>query len=255
MKNKLDTILENSERPLLMAHFVAGYPTVSDSLSVAEGLIAGGAHIIELQIPFSDPLADGPTIMVASEEAIRNGAHISDAFTLAEKLSVGGAPIVIMSYINPIFRYGIRLFVEAAQKAGVSGLIVPDAPFDTDEGKLLLEETKRCNIHLILVTSPGVSRERLEVLAPHATGFVYCTSRQGVTGADSKFATDLETYMNDMREIFKLPVGLGFGIKTREDVLDASKLADIVIAGSVFVETVKREGVGGVADAVRSLLN
>jgi len=254
MKNRLDTVCAAEKRPLLMAHFVAGYPTVAESLLVAESLVLGGADIIELQIPFSDPLADGPTIMAASQLALENGTQVADAFAIAQKLGASEAPVVMMSYANPIFRYGIREFVEAAKEAGVAGLIVPDVPFDTEEGKMLVAETKNHDIHLILVVSPGVSRERLVSLAPYTSGFVYCTSRQGITGADSKFALDLEKYLKDMREIFGLPIGLGFGVKTREDFQNAATMADIVIAGSVFVEAVKRGGVEGVLRSARSLV-
>lgn len=254
MQNKLDILLAEERRPLLMAHFIAGYPTVPDSTAVAEGLIAGGADIVELQIPFSDPLADGPTIMAASQEALTHGARIVDAFDVARKLQVyETVPVMLMCYANTIFQYGIQQFVESAKDVGISGLIVPDMPFDSEEGKMLLQETKRCGVHLILVVSPGVSRDRLEALAPYTSGFVYCTSRQGITGADSKFATDLTHYIETMKEIFKMPVGLGFGIKTHKDFSEAATLADIVIAGSVFVEVVQKVGVAGVAASVRSL--
>ncbi len=252
--NNLDTLLRSSKRPLFMAHCIAGYPSIEDSLEVARALVKGGADIIELQIPFSDPLADGPTIMAASEEAIRAGAQVSDAFVIAKTLSTSGTPVVVMSYANPIFRYGIREFVESAEKAGVAGLIVPDVPFDTKEGEILFAETKKRDIHLILVVSPGVSHKRLMSLAPYTSGFVYCTSRQGITGADSKFATDLEKYLKDMREIFGLPIGLGFGVKTREDFQNAATMADIVIAGSVFVEAVKQGGAEEVLRSAQSLV-
>lgn len=239
MKNKLDDILAKRTKPLFMAHALAGYPTVPDSLTVAEALLAGGADILELQIPFSDPLADGPTIMEACTVALERGAKVHDVFHIAEKLmEKTDAPILIMSYINPVFRYGIAAFVADAKRFGISGLIIPDAPFDSPEGLLLLEETQKHGLHLIAVISPGISGERLTVLAKNARGFVYCTSRQGITGVGT-FAQDLPTYLTHVRALFGIPIALGFGIKTREDFLAAATIADVVIAGSVFVDIIK----------------
>jgi tryptophan synthase alpha chain len=257
--NRIETLLQNKadKKPVLMAHFIAGYPTVEESLVVATALVDAGAGIIELQIPFSDPLADGPTIMEASQDALRCGAKVTDALSIARELAARtGVPLAVMSYLNPIFRFGIAEFVGEAKRAGADALIIPDAPFDSEEGQQLYEEANKNGINLILVISPGISRKRLNTLKPYATGFVYCTSRQGITGADSRFIVDLETYIEDARAIFGLPIGLGFGVKTRADFTTAARVADIVIAGSVFVEAVKlgKPIDSNVRNAVRTLL-
>ena len=247
--NKLDVLLTKAAglRPLFMAHGIAGYPNVGDSKKVLKALIEGGADIVELQIPFSDPLADGPTIMEASHEAIRKGIHVADVFSLSKQLTTEtDVPVVIMSYANPVFRYGIPQFVSDAASSGVSALIIPDVPFDSEEGQTLMRETEKQGLYFILVVSPGVSRQRLQTLQPFAKGFMYCTTRQGITGADSHFASDMAAYTKTIREIFSIPVALGFGIKTREDFLAASQVADIVIAGSVFVEILKKDGFSAV---------
>ena len=241
MTNKLVDLLETEvgRRPLYMCHLIAGYPSLKASEDVARGLIAGGADILEIQIPFSDPMADGPSISVASRDALEAGATVRSSLALAKKVSRGDVPVVIMSYLNPVFTYGIDAFVKDAASAGVSALIMPDAPLDSNEGEALCAAAKRNDLCMIPVISPGVPRERLQRLARDASGFVYCTSRQGITGANSRFVSDLQSYMKLVREELAMPLGLGFGIQTRADAKRAAALADIVIAGSVFVNAIK----------------
>jgi tryptophan synthase alpha subunit len=244
-----------SGKPLFMAHMIAGYPTISESVQVAKALVKGGADIIEVQIPFSDPMADGPTIAVASEEALKKGATVAKALDVVKKIAAFGKPVVVMSYINPVYRVDIAKFVGAIARAGASGIIVPDCPFDTEEGMSLIVACKAASIALIPVVSPGVPRDRIETLAKNAGGFWYCTSRQGITGATSVFASDLPGFVNRLRGMSTLPVAVGFGVKSKKDVRDLSKFADIVIAGSVFVTALKKNRkVSTVEKAMRSLL-
>jgi tryptophan synthase alpha chain len=238
--NTLTELLKGPKRPLFMTHLIAGYPSITASEKIGSAMVKGGADIIELQIPFSDPMADGPSIAVACQEALKNGATVAKSLCVAAKLSKGDTPIVIMSYINPVFRYGIEKFVRDAGKSGVSGFIIPDAPFDSLEGKELLDACKKFNLHLIPVITPGVPKERLRFLSQKASGFVYCTSRQGITGANSKFAAQLSDYIQTAKKEFDIPLGLGFGIRTRADVKSASRFSDIIIAGSVFVNAIKK---------------
>ncbi|MBI5456894.1 tryptophan synthase subunit alpha [Candidatus Kaiserbacteria bacterium] len=234
------TLRVKSGKPLFMAHMIAGYPTIPESVQVAKALVKGGADIIEVQIPFSDPMADGPTIAVACEEALKKGATVAKALVVIKKVATFGKPVVVMTYMNPVYRMGIPKFIEAISKAGATGLIVPDCPFDTQDGWSLLATCKAAGIALIPVVSPGVPKERLKTLAKDATGFWYCTTRQGITGATSVFASALPGFIKTMRSISELPVAVGFGVKSRKDVKDLSKVADIVIGGSVFVATLKR---------------
>jgi tryptophan synthase alpha subunit len=243
--NNLESVLKETagKQTLFMSHCIAGFPTTAQSKQVALALTQSGADIIELQIPFSDPMADGPTIAAACQEALSCGITVHDVLLLAgEIVSKSKKPLVIMSYLNPVFRYGIAKFVRDAARAGVSGFIIPDAPFDSPEGRELLRACAEHNVVLIPVVSPGVPEERLRVIAKDARGFVYCTSRQGITGANSNFAKELARYLTSMKDIFGLPVGLGFGIRTRADVEMSAKSADIIIAGSVFVEAIRQKG-------------
>src|SRR3989344_1377067 len=247
-------------KTLFMAHMIAGYPSIEYSEKVAESLVNGGADIIELQIPFSDPMADGPAIAVASDEAIKSGATVAKSLALLEKVVKLGKPVAVMTYINIPFRYGIPRFVKTISKAGASALIVPDCPFDTEEGRELQTACKENGVYLIPVVAPGVPGERLERLASagggsssggkDASGFVYCTSRQGITGANSKFAKELFDFVKELKEVFKLPIAVGFGVKSKEDVAALSKVADIVIAGSVFVSVIKNDGVNAVEKTI-----
>lgn len=254
--NKLEKMLaERNGRMLFMAHMIAGYPTIGESEKVAQALIKGGADILEVQIPFSDPMADGPTIAVACEEALKKGATVAKALEVIKKVGKLGKPIVVMTYVNPIYRMGIAKFVETISKAGATGLIVPDCPFDTHEGWSLLATCKAAGIALIPVVSPGVPQERLEMLAKDANGFWYCTTRQGITGATSVFASDLPGFINKLRDISPLPVAVGFGVKSKKDVKDLSKVAAIVIAGSVFVAALKSAKKASVVEkTMRALL-
>lgn len=238
----LKTLLSQprGKKALFMAHMIAGYPTIPESLNVAKALVKGGADIIEVQIPFSDPMADGPTIAVACEDALKKGATVEKALGVLKKVSKFGRPVVVMSYINPIYRYGISKFIATIAKNGASGIIVPDCPFDTQEGWELIASCKASDIALIPVVSPGVPQERLATLAKDGSGFWYCTSRQGITGATSMFSSVLPRFVNLLRNTSDLPVAVGFGVKSRADFRKLSKFADIVIAGSVFVAAIKK---------------
>src|SRR3989338_4324972 len=252
--NNLEKLFAGKTKTLFMAHMIAGYPTIQDSEKVAEALVNGGADIIELQIPFSDPMADGPAIAVASDEAIKSGATVAKSLALLEKVVKLGKPVAVMTYTNIPFRYGIPKVIKTIAKAGASALIVPDCPFDSEEGRELLTACKENDVYMIPVVSPGVPRERLEQLAKDSRGFVYCTSRQGITGANSKFAKELFDFVAELKKIFNLPNAVGFGVKSREDVQQLAKHADIIIAGSVFVNAIKNEGVNAVEKTVRELV-
>jgi len=252
--NNLEQLFAGKTKVLFMAHMIAGYPTMDDSEKVAEALANGGADIIELQIPFSDPMADGPVIAVASEDALRAGATVEKSLALLKKVTKLGKPVAVMTYVNIPFHYGLAKFVKAIAQAGASALIVPDCPFDTEEGAELLSACKSNDVHLIPVVSPGVPRERLERLAKDSSGFVYCTSRQGITGANSKFANALFDFVKELKQIFNLPIAVGFGVKSKEDVQSLAKVADIVIAGSVFVNAIKTSGSDTIETTARDLI-
>lgn len=251
--NKFDLLLnEKRARPLLMAHFIAGYPTLALSFEIGEAMVRGCASILEIQIPFSDPSADGPVIVEACHKALAGG-HITaaDTISLAEKLvSKHGVPIVLMSYANPVFRYGITRFIKDVARAGVSGVIIPDLPIDTEEGKEFVSASKKCNVHSILLVSPGVPEKRLATLLKEATGFVYSTSRQGITGTNSIFATGLQDFLSSLHRYTNVPIVVGFGVKSRKDFLAFASHAEIVAVGSMFVSIIKTNKEKNISTAV-----
>lgn len=256
MENKLDVLLHSkSTRPRLMTHLIAGFPTLDESLEIGRALVKGGSSILEVQIPFSDPVADGPSIIGACQTALKNKVHVDDVFKLIRTFSSeSDTPIVIVSYANPVYRYGIKRFVEAAHAAGASGIIIPDMPIDSEEGKELVLACRATGMHPIILVSPGVPQDRLRELAKSASGFVYTTSRQGITGATSVFATELPQFLEQLHTIFSLPIAIGFGVKSKSDVQSLSALCEIVVAGSVFVNEIqKSENIQQSARAVEKL--
>lgn len=251
--NNLERLLKDDRRTLFMAHMIAGFPSGPESEKIARVLADNGADIIEMQIPFSDPMADGPTIAAACDNALRKGASVAGSLVILRKISRLGKPVAVMSYTNPVFRFGIAKFAKAIRSAGASALIVPDCPYDSPEGQELHDACKANDIFLIPVVSPGVPRARLEELAKVSGGFVYCTSRQGITGANSAFAKSLAAFIQDLRNIFGLPIAVGFGVKSPADVSALKKQADIIIAGSVFVEAARKGGPNAVQKTMRLL--
>src|ERR1035437_907766 len=191
MKNNLDNTIEkikNRKHIGIMAHLVTGYPTLALSKKISKTLIKGGADIIEIQIPFSDPMADGPLIVEACQKSLDNGIQIKDSFELAKFVNKNlKTPVVLMTYANIIIHMGIKNFCVTCKKHGVSGLIVPDLPYDSTECKLLRDHAIKARIHLIYVISPAIEAERLQEIKKLASGFLYCTSRQGTTGTGKKF--------------------------------------------------------------------
>lgn len=226
----------HGKRELLMTHMIAGYPDMETSAEIARSMISAGADILEIQIPFSDPMADGPTIAAACSVAVGNAPSPTHAFELARLISREHpqVPIVIMCYGNSMYRYGIERFVKDAAARGVAGIIVPDIPLDSPEGMAFVTATKKYDVSCIPVISPGVSVRRLRVILPLGSGFIYCTSRQGTTGKAASL-TAVQTYIKTIKKVSSLPVGIGFGIRTREDVAAVHAIAPVAIAGSVFI--------------------
>jgi tryptophan synthase alpha chain len=244
--NRIDQKLEqirNEKKMGLMTHVVVGYPSIEQTLAVVRAMAHNGADFVELQIPFSDPLADGPTIMQACEKSLANGTKVKDAFlvmkTLSKQVSI---PLLFMSYYNIVFRYGVEKFCRDAMIAGASGLIVPDMPLDEEEQEHFYAYSKKYNLHAIQVVSPASTEERLTKNAKVANGFIYCTARQGTTGAKKDLDPTVRDYLKKVKDIFPVPVAVGFGISTREHVLALRGVADIAIVGSAFIEVINNTG-------------
>ncbi|MDB5259151.1 MAG: Tryptophan synthase alpha chain [Candidatus Taylorbacteria bacterium] len=243
--------MKNAKQIEIMAHLVAGYPDTGASLRLAETFAASGANILEIQMPFSEPVADGPTIVEACHVALKNGFRSKEIFAFCHKVSKFGVPIVIMSYSNPIMSIGIDSFCRQAVAAGVSGLIVPDLPFDSKEGEELLACSKKYGLNLIQVVSPSMSGDRLKRSIACSQGMIYCTTKRGTTGGQTSISADLKKVIEAIRKQSDIKIALGFGISSRKDVEAVAGLADIAVVGSALLRAFSS---GGGEDAAAKLL-
>jgi tryptophan synthase alpha chain len=222
-----------SKRAALMPYLMGGYPNVEGSLRLGEALVDGGADLIELGIPFSDPLADGPVIQAAGEEALRAGTTFDSVLDGVAKPLAERVALVVMCYSNPIIARGRDVVAARLAEAGVAGLIVPDLPID--EAGELREACDRAGIALVPLVAPTTTPKRIEQTAAAARGFIYVVSVTGVTGERNELPPELESIVNKVRKAASVPVAVGFGIATVEQVGQVGDLADGVIIGTRLV--------------------
>jgi tryptophan synthase alpha chain len=216
-----------------MTHIVAGYPSLKESTDIAKTMATTGTSFIEIQFPFSDPIADGKTILEANTKALAKGITTKKCFALTKDLAQNtDTPILIMTYFNIAFKYGLEEFCRKAQKSGVYGLIIPDIPIDEEPFENYIKLCKKYNLHPIQVISPITPPERLRKIAKIATGFIYCVSRYGTTGEKNTLNPDLRSYLAKVRKHIKIPLALGFGISTPAQAKEAARNADIIVIGS-----------------------
>lgn len=228
----------------LMTHVIVGYPTLKETEQIVLAMADVGVDFIELQIPFSDPLADGPTIMKACEDSLRNGTKVADAFILMKKLSARiKVPLLFMAYYNTVFRYGVEKFCRDAVKAGAAGVIVPDMPLEEEGEEGFLDCCNNYNLANIRVVSPASTRERLEKNAQVATGFVYATARQGTTDAKKILDPQIATYLKEVKQTFRVPMAVGFGISTKTRIDMIRDVADVVVVGSGVIDIIRESAV------------
>lgn len=222
----------------LIPYFCCGDPSLEFTEQLVLKLAECGADLVELGVPFSDPAADGPTIQKASQRALAGGITLEKVLQLAARLrSRTEIPLILMSYYNPIYRFGLERFVSRAKEAGIDGLIVPDLP--PEETGILQESTDPAEIDLILLAAPTSTAERMKRIAALARGFIYCVSVTGVTGSREKLASGLEAFLAQMRSHTDLPLAVGFGIKSPETAGQAAAVADGVVTGSSLIERIE----------------
>ena len=226
----------SEDRPALITYLTLGYPTPADSLELVPALQAGGADIIELGVPFSDPVADGPTIQRASHAALQAGVTPRLCLELAAGLRENGvsAPFVFMGYYNPIYSYGLAAYVRDCVTAGVNGLIVPDLP--PEEAGPLAAACQNHGLALIFLVAPNTGEERIAEIADITQGFLYVVSRLGTTGVASSPGGELDAQLALVRKYAKTPIAVGFGISRPEQVHVLASQVDGIIVGSGIVE-------------------
>lgn len=228
-----------NKRPSLVAYVTCGDPDLHTTRDVVLAAIDAGAEIIELGVPFSDPVADGPVIQRASERALRKGTTLQDVLRLAKEIrQKSGAGIIIFSYLNPVMRMGVARFSAAAQDAGVDGALITDLPME--EAHSYLEEMRSRKLDTVFLAAPTSTDQRLKQIADASTSFVYAVSRTGVTGTQKQLPEDAQNLVRRLRKKTKLPIAVGFGISTAEQFSAVAKYADAGVVGSAIVQTIER---------------
>jgi len=237
----------------LIAYLTVGYPDPEATEKAAIALAGNGVDIIELGIPFSDPLADGTTIQQASHRALQSGVSLQTCFEMAEKLHREIAtPLVFMTYYNPVYNFGLDAFCRQCAEIGVSGLIVPDLP--PEEGQELEAVTRKSRLDLVYLLAPTSHADRIKLVAERSRGFIYLVSVTGVTGARDSLPDNLEAFITRVRKVTDKPLCIGFGISTAEQARQIAGMADGVIVGSRIIQLIEADNsMSALTDFTRQL--
>jgi len=242
-------------RPALMPYYTIGYPDYTTSLQVIQACEQAGADLMELGIPFSDPLADGPTIQHSTRVALENGVTVQRCLDAVSTLRARGVrmPLVLMGYLNPILAYGLPAFVAAAAQAGANGFIIPDLP--PQEAGEMQALCRQHGLDLVFLLAPNSAEDRIRVVTQQSSGFVYLVSVTGVTGARQELPAALNAFVQRVRAHTDKPLAVGFGISTPQQAAAVGRIADGVIVGSALIKAVAQaaEPAAAAADFVRGL--
>ena len=237
---------------LLMTHIVLGYPSFAVNRQVIAQMVAGGVDCIEMQIPFSEPMADGPVILKANQDSLAAGTRVADCLAFgAEMTSTYDIPFLFMTYYNIVFKYGEEKFFKDCRAAGIQGLIIPDLP--PEMGEEFFRLAREYQVAPVLIFAPTSTDERMATLNRSAAGFIYCAARRGVTGKQSEFGAEFTTYLARCRAATSLPLAVGFGIRNREDVAAITGKAEIAVIGSETIRLVDSQGPEAVGPFIAGL--
>lgn len=228
------------KKPAFVAYMTCGDPDLATTREIVLSAVEAGADAIELGVPFSDPVADGPVIQRASERALKHGTTLAQVLTLAAEIrqQAQSTGLIVFSYLNPILRMGLEKFCKVARAAGVDGAIVTDLP--VEEAGAYLAAMREHDLSPVFLAAPTSPDERLKRIAAASRGFVYAVSRTGVTGQRQQLAEDAKKLVRRLRRVTELPIALGFGISTAEQFAEVGEFADAVVVGSAIVETVEK---------------
>lgn len=233
--SRISAVFSQPGRKALIPYITVGYPSLEATLKVVPLLAAGGGDIVELGIPFSDPLADGTTIQKASFQSLQNGITLQHCFEVAGQLSKKvKTPLVFMTYFNPVLSYGLDRFCRDCANAGVSGLIIPDLP--PEEGDEVEAMARKQGLDLVYLLAPTSTEARIKLVAERAGGFIYLVSVTGVTGARDRLPRNLAAFVARVRKVARQPLCVGFGISTPEQAKEVARIADGVIVGSRIIQ-------------------
>ena len=237
---------------LLMAHVVVGYPDLEESFKVVKAIVSAGVDLMELQIPFSEPIADGPVILKANQSALSAGIRVDDCFEFARRVTQSfDIPFLFMTYYNIVFKRGEERFFAEAKEAGIRGAIVPDIP--PEEGESYVAAAAAHDIAPIFILSPTTTPDRLAYLAGFGRGFFYCVARKGITGAKTTFSAELDEFLGRCRRVTQLPLALGFGVSRKEDVDFLKGKVEVAVVGSQALRVLNSSGVEAAGNFFRAL--
>ena len=240
-------------RPALVAYVTCGDPNLATTREIVFAAIEAGANIIELGVPFSDPVADGPVIQRASERALAKGTTLAQVLTLAAEIREHSqsAGLILFSYLNPILRMGLAKFCHVARAAGLDGALVTDLPVE-EAGEYIIAMRKH-DLATVFLAAPTSPDQRLKQIAQSSTGFIYAVSRTGVTGARQQLEAEAQNLVRRLRHHTKLPIAVGFGISTPQQFREVGKFADAAVVGSAIVHTIEQNP-GNEAEAVAQFI-
>jgi tryptophan synthase alpha chain len=230
--------LQSEQRPALIAYITAGDPSPSATPDIVAALERGGADLIELGVPFSDPIADGPVIQRGSERALKAGTKLTTVLNIAAQIRKRSEiPLLLFTYMNPVLRYGLEPLARAAVANGIDGCLLTD--LSVEEAEPYIQVMRTAGLDTVFLAAPTSSRRRLELVAKYSTGFVYLVSRTGVTGERASVSDSVEPLVTAMRAVTKLPLAVGFGISSAEHVAAIGAIADGVVVGSAFERVIE----------------
>jgi tryptophan synthase alpha chain len=233
---RLETALRAQDDLKLVAYMMAGHPTRKRSIEVGKRLAASGVAALEIGIPHSDPLADGPVIQRAGQVALEHGMTVAGALEVAAEVAAEGVPVALMTYINPVLSYDPRRFAAEAAQAGVSGVIVPDLPIE--EAEPVAAWFRSAALDTVFMVAPTSPPDRIETICSHSSGFVYCVTVTGITGARRELPEDMGDLLREVRKHTRLPIAAGFGISRPEHMKTLRGKADAAVVGSAIVHEI-----------------
>ncbi len=235
-----------------MTHIVLGYPSFEVNRAVIGQMVDNGVDLIEMQIPFSEPMADGPVIVKANQDSLANGTRLADCLDFAGEMAASHKiPLLFMTYYNILFKYGLEKFCLKTADLGIRGFIIPDLP--PEEGAEYLGYCRQYGLAPIFIYAPTSTPARMRDLAKYGEGFVYCVARRGVTGSQTTFGRAFDEYMAQCRASTELPLAVGFGIRNRDDITAIKGRAEIAVIGSETIRLVDAKGAAAVGPFIAGL--
>jgi tryptophan synthase alpha chain len=238
---RIESLFQDRRRKALIAYLTAGDPSPAKTPELVAALERGGADLIELGVPFSDPIADGPVIQRGAERALKAGTNLAAVLGIARTIRKSSEiPLLLFTYLNPVMRYGVEKLARDAKDAGIDGCLLTD--LSVEEAEPYVAAMRAADLDTVFLAAPTSTPRRLKLVAKFSTGFVYLVSRTGVTGERDSLSSSVEPLVASMREISNLPVAVGFGISTPEQAREVARIADAVVVGSAFVRLIGEGG-------------